>query len=94
MTTIQKEIYKTLLKSKSIDRDTAKEAAITFEPCYCIVSNNGKLLYQGMQNNTCIVLAKYKKQNGYIVDIFEASKDLKLQLEQWAEIKEIVKGLR
>lgn len=99
MTALQKNIYETLLQDKTMDKDKAREATITFEPCYCIVLRRDKkdgygsnmLVYQGMQINDIVILSKYKYTKGFDVRIFPASYDSKLLPEQWEDVKGIIK---
>lgn len=99
MIALQKNIYEALLQDKTMDKDTAREATITFEPCYCIVLRRNRkdgygsnmLEYQGMQRNDIVIFSKYKYTNGFDVRIFPASYDFKLLPEQWADVKDILK---
>lgn len=95
MTEVQENRYQTFLKSKPpMDSKTAKLAATTYQPCFCIVSRNGQLVRQSMQCNDIAVLHTYPPANGNSVQIFPASLDFKLSKEDWETIKRILRELR
>lgn len=101
MTDLQRDIFETALMCKTIDEDMAKSIATTFEPCYCIVLRkkiglsfgDGRLAYQGFQNNDIAVINRYQDAEMYDVMVFPTDNNFKLNHYYQDEVDRILNSI-